>query len=226
MRRRIPKGRCKLGGTGRVFVAEAGQEFCDGGCSSLTSPVLTSSPTSKLSRSTLLTIQPTLHHPFGVQVPWACWSRSGTAKQRSETTQTRASALAMAAAMAAAIISSVSSTSAMPLLTKADAKWPDPDLRRHQPDQTPGERFLARAAIKRPLLRRAQGHHPAGMIDSAGVGPDSTLARPRPWLAGGRHSLIVALGRAGIGEDRCGLGPIADLGDKLPGVPPVLQLQP
>jgi hypothetical protein len=169
-----------------------------------------------------LRVPPTLQCPFGVQVRRASWSRSGNAKHRSEPTQTRASALAMAAA----IISSVSSTSAMPLLTKADAKRPDPDLRRHQPDQTPGERFLERAAIKRPLLRRAQGHHSAGMIDSAGVGPDSTLARPRPWLAGGRHSLIVALGRAGIGEDRCGLGPIADLGDKLPGVPPVLQLQP
>jgi hypothetical protein len=128
--------------------------------------------------------------------------------------------------MAAAIISSVSSTSAMPLLTKADAKWPDPDFRCHQPDQTPGERFLARAARERLLLWRAQGHRPADMIDSAGVGPDSTLARPRPWLAGGRHSFIVALRRAGIGEDRCGLGPIADLRDKLPGVPPVLQLQP
>jgi hypothetical protein len=40
----------------------------------------------------------------------------------------------------------------MALLTKADANRPDPDLRRHQPDQTPGERFLERAAIKRPLL--------------------------------------------------------------------------
>jgi hypothetical protein len=158
----------------------------------------------------------------GAQVSWASWSRSGTAKQRFEPPQTRASALAMAAA----IISSVNWTSAMPLLTKSDAKRPDPDLRRHQPDQTPGERFLERAAIIRPLLRRAQGHHAAGMIDGAGVGPDLTLARPQPWLAGGRHSLIVALRRAGIGEDRCGLGPIADLGDKLPGVPPVLQLQP
>jgi hypothetical protein len=72
---------------------------------SLTKPVLTSSHTFQLSRPPLLTIQPTLHRPFGVQVFLASTTGYGKAKQRSEPTQTRASALAIAAV----IIASVSS---------------------------------------------------------------------------------------------------------------------
>jgi hypothetical protein len=41
----------------------------------------------------------------------------------------------------------------MALPTNSGAKRPDPDLRRHQPDQTPRERFLERSAIERLLLR-------------------------------------------------------------------------
>src|SRR5687768_13029559 len=72
---------------------------------SVTSPVRTSSQTSKLSRPPLLTIQPTLQRPFGAQVSRASCNRSGNAKQRSEPTQTRASAFAIAAAISASVSS-------------------------------------------------------------------------------------------------------------------------
>jgi hypothetical protein len=116
---------------------------------SLTSPVAISSQTSLLSRPPLLTIQPTLQRPFGVQVSRAACKGSGSAKQPGLPTQTRASAFAIAAA----IISSVNSTSATALPTNSGAKRPDPDLRRHQPDQRPRERFVERSGIERLLLR-------------------------------------------------------------------------
>ena len=42
---------------------------------------------------------------------------------------------------------------------------PHTNLRRHQPDQAPGQRFLEGLPEKRLFLGREQHHHPAGMID-------------------------------------------------------------
>jgi hypothetical protein len=83
---------------------------------SFTSPVATSSQTSKLSRPPRLTIHPTLQRPFGVQVSRAACTGSGSAKQRGLPTQTRASALAIAA-----VISSSVSSGSVTVLTADQA---------------------------------------------------------------------------------------------------------
>jgi hypothetical protein len=44
-------------------------------------------------------------------------------------------------------------------------KRPDPKLRRHQPDQTPGEGFLERLAIELLLVWGKERDDPAGMVD-------------------------------------------------------------
>lgn len=46
-----------------------------------------------------------------------------------------------------------------------DNKRSDPDLRRHQPHQTPRQRFFQRPAVKHLLLRAVQRHHPTRVID-------------------------------------------------------------
>jgi hypothetical protein len=128
---------------------------------SFPSPVATSSQTLKLSRPPRLTILPTLQRPLGVLVWWASSSRSGTAKQRSEPTQARRSALAIAAV----ITSSVNSTSAMALPTNSDAKRLDADLRCHQPDQTPGQPFIERPAVELLPFRGIERHDLTRLVD-------------------------------------------------------------
>src|SRR3954463_9417590 len=44
-------------------------------------------------------------------------------------------------------------------------KLADADLWEHQPDQTPRQRLLKRAAIEGLLLGREEYHHPPGIID-------------------------------------------------------------
>ena len=44
----------------------------------------------------------------------------------------------------------------------------DANLRRHEPDQAPGERFLERLAREVLFLRRVRGHDPARVVDAAG----------------------------------------------------------
>lgn len=41
------------------------------------------------------------------------------------------------------------------LVARSGQKWPDPNLRRHEPNQAPGQRFLQPASVKRLLLRQA-----------------------------------------------------------------------
>jgi hypothetical protein len=48
-------------------------------------------------------------------------------------------------------------------------EWSNADLRRHQPDQTPGERFLECFAVEVLLLGRVQGHHLVRMVDGPGA---------------------------------------------------------
>ena len=50
-------------------------------------------------------------------------------------------------------------------MRRSGKKRPDADLRRHQPDQTPGEGFLERPAVEVLLFRGIERHHPAGMVD-------------------------------------------------------------
>ena len=40
---------------------------------------------------------------------------------------------------------------------------------RHEPHQTPGQRFLQRLAVEVLFLGRVQRHHPAGMVDGPGA---------------------------------------------------------
>src|SRR5215212_7651325 len=47
----------------------------------------------------------------------------------------------------------------------SNTEQPDADFWRHQPHQTPGEHFLQHPSIERPILGRAQLHHPTGMVD-------------------------------------------------------------
>src|SRR5215217_7294496 len=57
-------------------------------------------------------------------------------------------------------------SSRMPWLpARSDQERPDPQLRRHQPHQTPGERFLERPPGELVPFRGIQRHHPAGVID-------------------------------------------------------------
>ena len=52
-----------------------------------------------------------------------------------------------------------------------DAKRPDAQLRRHEPDQAPGERLFQRPAIELVPFRGIQRHHPAGGARRAIDGP-------------------------------------------------------
>jgi hypothetical protein len=66
-------------------------------------------------------------------------------------------------------------------------KRPNPQLRRDQPDQTPGQGALQRFAREVLLFRRAQRHHLTGMVN----GP-----RARAAAGGDRRSQRVLQGTA------------------------------
>ena len=64
----------------------------------------------------------------------------------------------------------------MPSLSaRSGKKRSDPQLWRHQPDQTPGKRRLEGLAVEVLFLRRMERHHPAGVID----GPIAVAAASR-----------------------------------------------
>ena len=55
--------------------------------------------------------------------------------------------------------------------TGSDQKRPDPQLRRHQPDQTPGQLLFQGLAGEVLFLWRVLRHYPAGMTDRPGAIP-------------------------------------------------------
>jgi hypothetical protein len=89
-------------------------------------------------------------------------------------------------------------SSGMPSLpARSGQKWPDSQLRRHEPHQTPGERLFQRLAIEILFLARVQRHHPARMVDGPGA-----IAAAR----GDRCSQDILQGAAVQGRVHAGLG--------------------
>lgn len=67
----------------------------------------------------------------------------------------------------------------------SDHEWLSAHLRRHQPDQASGKRFLERAAVKGLLLGGVQEHHPAREVDgpvARTVGVLAIAERHRPRM--------------------------------------------